>query len=209
MQDDAELLEQWRQGDLRAGQRLCERYFDQVARFFANKVALDHEDLIQETFIACVRGRDRIYDDSRFRSYLFSTAYNVLKKYYTRNAGPRRAEELESCSAQDLAPGPSTLLRNNERDRLLLDALRQIPLELQVVLEMTYWEGMASAEIGEVLGISAATVRTRAFRGREKLVQLLSKSARRVRLDDAPLDDQRLDAWALEVRGILDAELGA
>ncbi len=209
MPNDAELLAKWRDGDTSAGQALFAQYFGQVSRFFANKVPFDHEDLIQETFAACVRGRDRLRQDTRFRSYLFSTAYNVLKKYYARNTSARQPDELQSSSAQDLAPGPSTILRNNEQDRLLLEALRSIPVEHQAVLEMTYWENMSSAEIGEVLGLPAATVRTRAYRGREKLLALLSKSPQARGTNDAPLDDARLDAWAAKVRSMMDAELHA
>lgn len=208
MTDDTKLLERWRGGDTRAGQQLCERYFEPVSRFFINKVPQDHEDLIQETFMACLHGRDRLRDDARFRSYLFGTAYNVLKKHYARQAGPRRTEALESQAAQDLAPGPSTLLRNSEQDRLLLEALRQIPLEQQLVLEMAYWEGMSSEEIGEVLGISATTARTRAHRGRERLVGLLSKTPTRGGAGEPPLDAMRLDTWAELVRVLMNAELG-
>ncbi|MEM7155042.1 MAG: sigma-70 family RNA polymerase sigma factor [Myxococcota bacterium] len=205
MPSDAELLTEWRAGEASAGQALFERYFDQVTRFFINKIPDDHEDLIQETFIACVKGRDRLRRDTRFRSYLFSTAYNVLKKHYGRICDPRMAQPLESQSAEDLSPGPSTLLRNDERARLLLEALRRIPLEQQVVLEMTYWEGMSSAEIGEVLGLPSATVRTRAYRGRDKLLDLLSRAAEGE--DDRALDPQRLDALASRVRGLMDGEL--
>lgn len=192
MQDDAELLAAWRAGDASAGQKLFTRYFDQVSRFFINKLPYDHEDLIQETFAACVRGRDRLRKDASFRSYLFSTAYNVLKTYFSRNRGPRQAEPLESCAAGDLAPGPSTLLRASEQDRLMLEALRSIPLELQVVLEMRYWETMSSAEISEALGISPATVRTRTFRGREKLGVILAKLSKSGGNKSAPVED--LDA---------------
>jgi len=208
MTDDAELLTAWRAGDPGAGRALFQRYFDQVSRFFINKVPHDHEDLIQETFAACVRGRDRLRSDAHFRSYLFGTAYNVLKKHYERNAGPRRPEELEQSAAEDLAPGPSTLLRNAERARQLLDALRKLPLEQQVVLEMIYWEGMSSPEIGEMLGLSDATVRTRAHRGRARLMELLAKAPGSEHGRPSSLDVERLDAWAARVRDLMVAELG-
>lgn len=207
MEDDATLLRAWRGGDAAAGRVLFERYFQQVTRFFVNKVPFDHEDLIQETFTACLRGRDRVRDEARFRSYLFGVAYNVLKKHYERRAGGRRGEPLESQAAADLAPGPSTLLRKRDRDRRLLDALRQLPLEQQLVLEMLYWEGMSSVEIGEALGISDATVRTRAHRGRERLLARLTRSTRHGAAGNEPLDDQRLDQWAQDVRIMMDAEL--
>jgi len=209
VEDDVELLAAWRGGDASAGKALFQRYFHQVSRFFVNKVPYDHEDLIQETFMACVRGRDRLREDTRFRSYLFGAAYNVLKKHYERYAGPRRPDALEQSSAEDLAPGPSTLLRHDEQDRRLLEALRRIPLAQQAVLEMSYWEGMSSAEIGQVLGLPAATVRTRAHRGRERLLELLSGDPAGAGEGGSPLDAGGLDAWAARVRDLMLAELGA
>lgn len=144
-----------------------------------------------------VGGRDRLRRDASFRSYLFSTAFNVLKKYFARKAKvpPTSLEEL---AVEQLAPGPSTLLRANEQELLLLESLRCIPLELQVVLEMSYWEGMASAEIGEALGIPAGTVRTRMMRGRDRLAQELRRRGGEV---NALAD---LDDWAQRIRGLME-----
>ena len=51
---DEELLRAWSDGDRDAGERLFERHFESVVRFFRNKAAGDHEDLIQQTFLGCV-----------------------------------------------------------------------------------------------------------------------------------------------------------
>lgn len=199
MADDVELLAAWRAGDPRSGQALFSRYFDQVSRFFLNKVPHDHEDLIQETFAACVSGRDRIRDGKSFRSYLFSTAYNLLKKYYSRRAKLPLAS-LESHAVEHLAPGPSTLLRADEEASVLFEALRRIPLELQVVLEMRYWEGMSSSEIGDTLGIPPGTVRTRIARGRKEVATVLEQRGIRT----AELTE--LDGWAQRVRELMEPE---
>ncbi|MCA9661828.1 MAG: sigma-70 family RNA polymerase sigma factor [Myxococcales bacterium] len=195
---DGELLAAWRGGDGQAGRRLVERYFRPISRFFVNKVSSDHEDLIQETFAACVRGRNRIRQESSFRSYLFSTAYNVLKTHYARNARASVLADLESHSVSDLAPGPSTALRANEASQRLLDGLRQIPLELQLVLEMRYWERMSSAEIGVALDLPPGTVRTRLRRGRTMLAARLEQSG----ASEASLID--LEQWADRVRAQLE-----
>ncbi len=204
MNRDAELLARWREGDSSAGQDLFERYFEPVSRFFSNKVTHDHEDLIQETFAACVRGRDRIRSDGSFRSYLFSTAFNVLKVYFRRKAGGRAGEDLETYTAADLAPGPSTLLRAGEQEMLLLEALRCIPLELQVAFEMKYWEGMNSAEIGEALGIPRGTVRSRMRRGRDLLEKALAQLSTEPR-SPTPSDED-LEQWAQRIRALMDAQ---
>lgn len=67
MPNDPELLAAWREGNGDAGQELFARYFEPVSRFFANKLSEDNDDLIQETFEACVRGRDRLRQDTSFR----------------------------------------------------------------------------------------------------------------------------------------------
>lgn len=198
MATDAELLVAWREGDGRAGQELFSRYFEPVSRFFANKLSSEHEDLIQETFEACVRGRDRLRDDGSFRAYLFSAAFNVLKGYYRRQRAAARIDDLGSASVHDLAAGPSTVVGVAEQGQLLLEALRRIPMDMQVVLEMRYWEDMSSTEIGAALSIPPATVRTRLHRGREQLEQALAQlpASRETREDTLA----QLETWLERIR---------
>lgn len=198
---DPELLASWRGGDVRAGQELFCRYFEPVSRFFANKVSTDHEDLIQETFEACLRGRDRLRNDGSFRSYLFSAAFNVLKAYYRRQRAGERVGELGSASIHDLSPGPSTLVGAVQQEQLLLDGLRRIPMDLQVVLEMRYWEDMSSTEIGTALGIPAATARSRLLRGRELLERAIAQLPANPRARDSTLAE--LEAWLDRIRAAM------
>jgi hypothetical protein len=53
--NDAELLEAWRGGDQRAGEKLFDRHAESVARFFENKTGDRAEDLVQATFLRMVR----------------------------------------------------------------------------------------------------------------------------------------------------------
>ena len=125
--EDLELLRAWRDGDPGAGRRLVERHFDAMYRFFANKVSADVEDLIQETFTACVEGKERFRGDSSFRSYLFGVARNVLRRYYRDKRYQKiRYDELES-SVHDLSPGGSLLIAEKREQELLLHALQLPP----------------------------------------------------------------------------------
>jgi RNA polymerase sigma factor (sigma-70 family) len=196
---DPELLAAWREGDARAGEVLFGRYFEPVCRFFANKLQEDRDDLIQETFEACVRGRDRLRADTSFRSYLFSVAFNVLKVYFRRKRNADLVDELGTSSLHDLSPGPSTLVSAVEQEQLLLEALRRIPLDLQVVLEMRYWEDMSSVEIGAALGIPAATARSRLHRGREMLERAVAQLPASPATRSSTLTE--LDAWVARIRG--------
>ncbi len=199
MRSDTELLSAWRNGDDAQGQQLCMRYFDPVARFFSNKLGDQTSDLVQDTFLALVQGRDRLHDDRRFRSYLFGIAYNVLKNHLRRRY--QLNEDFATRSLHDISPGAETLLREAEHLRLLRAALRRIPLNLQVALELRYWENLSSAEIGQVLGVSPSTVRTHLVRARAMLEQALRDEP----AEPEVLEDtiSNLDAWAAQLRNVV------
>ncbi|MEM9452800.1 MAG: sigma-70 family RNA polymerase sigma factor [Myxococcota bacterium] len=200
MTSDAELLYAWRDGNARAGEELFARYYPLIDRFFSNKVSEDPGDLIQKTLEACVQGRDRIDEGRSFRSYLFAIAYNVLRRYL-RERYQCREQELSSRSIHDIAPGPSTLMAESEQTRLLALALRRLPLKLQVVLELRYWEDMSSPEIESMLGTNASTVRTLLRRGRKQLSEVLGEvNARPEILEDTV---SNLDAWVEKLRAEL------
>ena len=193
---DAELLYAWRRGDAKAGQRLFRRYYEPVARFFANKLRDPPADLVQETLMRCVKGRDRIREDSSFRSYLFSVAYRVLTDHL--RAHYRAPEAMQSVSLQDLDPGPSTIIDQAEEAQLLVQALRSLPLPLQVIFELRYWERMNSTEISHVLDIPANTIRSRLRQGRGLLEDALHKLATSPRVAHNTLSN--IDAWAEQIR---------
>lgn len=194
--DDAALLEAWRAGDRTAGQVLFARYYELVARFFVNKVGDASADLIQRTFLACVEGLPRFRGDGSFRSYLFAVAYRQLCRHYRDRKGDRI--ELDSVSAVDLDPSLSGMVAERQELRLFLRGLREIPLELQVVLELHYWEQCSVAEIATALEIPEGTVKSRLRRGREQLRATVERLAATPQLAETTLNG--LETWAREVR---------
>jgi RNA polymerase sigma-70 factor (ECF subfamily) len=199
---DAELLECWRAGDRRAGERLFDRHVSSVVRFLRNKVGDEFEDLVQQTFLACVASRDRLREDASFRVFLLSIARHKLYDHLDRLHGPAQRIDGLTTTLGALDPSPSAIVVKREEDRRLLWAMRQIPVELQIVLELHYWEGLGTAELGLVLGIPRGTVKTRLMRARALL---------RERLDLAPTDDDDDDAlrdWAQSLREAVDDVVG-
>lgn len=197
MRSDSELLDAWRAGQARAGAELFDRYYEPLSRFFANKVSGDASDLIQDTMMACVTGVEKI-GPGQFRGFLFGIAYNKLKKHYERLRIDGGRIDDQTMTSADLSPGASTMMARSAEQRLLLEALRRIPLAHQVVLEMFYWESFTSAEISVALGEPHGTVRTRLRRARELLEEAMASIA-----DDPALlqrTSSDLDGWAAKVR---------
>jgi RNA polymerase sigma-70 factor (ECF subfamily) len=197
MKTDEELIEAWRSGQQEAGEALFERYYDSVYRFFCNKLGADTRDLMQQTFMACVEGRDRLRGGASFRSYLFAVAHNVLR-VHLRTRYRADLVDLDSVTAYELSPGPSTILTRSREEQLLLQALRSIPLEQQMLLELRYWEELKSSDIAEILGVPDNTVRSRLHRAHGSLKAAMERLAASPAEVASTIDN--LDEWARRCR---------
>jgi len=195
---DLELLVAWRGGDLSAGDALFNRHFAAIHRFFRNKVGQGLEDLVQQTFMALVEGRERFREDSSFRTYLFGVAHNMLRDHYRAQRKAPEALDFGRSSAVDVGAGPSTVLGKRREERLLLEALRQIPLDNQIVLELYYWEEMSASQTAEVLSIPEGTVRGRVRKAKQLLKAELAKLAESP--DELETTVGNLDRWAAALR---------
>ena len=198
MEADIELLEAWRAGDARAGNDLLRRYFAALHRFFAHKVDDEVEDLIQRTMLALVRSKDAIREATSFRAYLFTVARNELYHYLSARRRSRDALDFGSVSVADLGTSPSAMVARRDEQTALLRALRAIPVELQIALELHYWEGMTTAELATALAVPQGTVKSMLRRAREQLEVRLRRTARPGVEPTATIED--LAAWARSIR---------
>ncbi|MEX1363941.1 MAG: sigma-70 family RNA polymerase sigma factor [Nannocystaceae bacterium] len=201
--DDWQLLEAWRAGDGASGEKLVGRYLGLLSRFFVNKVnnPEDVADLISETMLACTRGKDRVRETAAFRSFLFAAATNMLRRYYRKKV--KRDRELDDFA--DICVGDAdnprsfaSLLAVQQEAHLLVRALRRIPLDQQIVLELSYIESLNGAEIADLLGVPQPTVYTRLRRGKEKLRAVVAELADSPEVADSTMVG--LHTWAARIR---------
>ena len=198
MASDFELLEAWKAGDDASGNLLVRRHFERIYMFFDSKVGGAVEDLTQRTFLACTTARDRIDPQRSFRTYLYGIARNQLLQYYTRLRRDSERDDLWQRSADEAFETPSQMVARHDEQRLLLKALRSIPLELQIAVELFYWEEMPLADIANVVEIPEGTVKSRLHRAklllREKVLELAaSPEIARTTMDD-------FERWARSLR---------
>jgi len=166
---DLELLSAWRSGDSQAGNTLCKRHVDALYRFFRTKVSSGAEDLVQHTLTAAVEARDRFAGQSSFKSYLFGIARNLLRAEFRRRMKWERDPDFSGQSLEDCDPSPSTALREAQQRSLLTRAMRRIPVDFQIALELYYWENLTGPELAEILGLGEPGVRSRLRRAKEAL----------------------------------------
>jgi RNA polymerase sigma-70 factor (ECF subfamily) len=202
MDSDAALLVAWGGGDTRAGSQLFERHYVRLLRFFKNKVGDECYDLIQQTMLKCLESHHRLSDGEKFSAFLLGIARNVLLHHLRARARKHDKLDFGVTSIADLIEGNTTVIARRQRDRLLLEALRQLAVDEQVLLELYYWEDMTARELAELHGVPEGTIRTRLRAARQRLERSMPKVARAlgIELTDA---ETNLDQWAKETRALL------
>ena len=169
MTSDEGLLAAWNDGDEGAGERLFDRYFVRIVRFFRSKVHGEIDELVQRTFLGCLEARTRFRGEGSFYAFLFGIARHVLVDHYRAQRRGGDVVDLNEVSLHDLDPRPSSVLTERREHQILLESLARIPLESQLILELHYWEEMTSAAIAQVLQVPHGTAQTRIRRARQLL----------------------------------------
>lgn len=200
---DFDLLDAWRDGDRKAGSDLFARHFDPVCRFFRNKVGEGVDDLIQRTFLACVESRDKFRKQASFRTYLFTLARHELYAHFKKDRRHRDRFDPLEASVHDLGPTPTAIVAKKREEQLLLQALRMIPVDHQIALELYYWENLPAPQLAAVLGIPEGTVRTRLRRAKALVEEALSRLGAEPEPVQSTLAD--IDGWARSVRAVVAA----
>ncbi|MGH1340633.1 MAG: RNA polymerase sigma factor [Nannocystales bacterium] len=206
VRSDESLLAEWSRGDQAAGEVLVARHFPTVYRFFHNKVGHAVHDLCQRTFVACLEAKDRFEGRSSFRTFLLGIAnYQLLR--YLRTARRNEAKRLDAqrhsvAEFLERAPtSPTERLAKHAEHGVLLRALRRLPLAMQLVLELRYWEELTVAEIAEVLEVPLGTISSRLGRARTSLRKTI-EAHESTALAETTL--RGLERWAAEIAALAD-----
>jgi len=202
MHDDFDLLQAWSAGNAEAGETLVRRYYKRIYGFVRSKVEDAPRDLVQRTFLICLERHDRFRRDAKLAAFLLGIARNVIFDHFRSVDRGRQFDPLHT-TVHDLAPSPSLIAMGREEQRLLLMALRTIPLDFQITLELFYWEGLSVDEIAEVLEVAPGTIKSRMHRAR----QLLRETMERLPIQDALLRAtlDGFDHWARGLQVALSA----
>lgn len=172
---DTELLGAWASGDSGAGNELIERHCDALHRYFVNKVGDELEDLIQQTFLGCLEGWTRFRHEASFQTFLLGIARFQLYSFYGRQG--RAAGNLSVTSMRATSTSPTGAISRRQDEQLLLQALREISLEAQEILELSFWEELSASEIAAVLGLSLNATYSRLHRAKHTLRAALRRLA--------------------------------
>lgn len=139
-------------------------------------------DVLQETFLRLWRhfSATRTQPPERQRAWVFGVARNLVIDMHRHRKSRDSAYAALQAAAETTAPAseePEARAELAERVRLVEDAVRGLPEDQRVVVALHAMGNLTSAQIAELLGEPAGTVRYRLSLARRRLAEALSPAA--------------------------------
>jgi RNA polymerase sigma-70 factor (ECF subfamily) len=161
---DEQLMLSCQAGSADAFAELFERYKGPICRFFQRRVIEGGraEELAQDTFVAVLRGARRYRPTGVFRAYLFGIAFKLL-------SADRRRRRATKGGDRDATVAPDA-----DNVIWIRRALQQLDEGDREIVMLREFENLRYDEIAAVLGVPVNTVRSRLFRARLRLRELLT-----------------------------------
>lgn len=182
---DLDLVALARDGADRAFSELLRRHKPALYGFVRRYVgdADSAVDVVQETFVAAWRALAR-YDARRpFAVWLRAIALNKCRDRARRLAvrrfilGEKDELSAEAQEQPDPAPFGEARLIPTQRRAVIQKAIDRLPEKLKEPLLLTYFDEMTQQEAADILGVTLKTVETRVYRARQRLAELIDRSA--------------------------------
>ena len=180
---DLALVRRAKKGDYRAFDLLVLKYQSRVVSIAFKFVKEIHlaEDISQESFIKAYRSIESFREESAFYTWLYRITANTAKNYLV-SKGRRKESSISDLSISEnedffelpTNDSPEQILMAQSLKETIYDALSGLPEDTRTALSLREFEGLNYEEIAEIMNCPVGTVRSRIFRGREALVNLIS-----------------------------------
>ncbi len=175
--DDVQLIQRILAGDETAFATLVEKYQQQVHALAFRKVGnfQTAEDITQETFLQVHQKLATLNDPAKFSGWLYAIVNHLCIAWYRKNR--LQTESLQEIHISEIEKdaysryiatehAKTTAAAQQDLVKRLLTKLKKSDRE---VIRLHYFEEMTSSEIGEFLGVSENTIKSRLHRARQRL----------------------------------------
>jgi len=145
---------------------------------FAWRLTGDREsarDVVQESWLAIVKGLRRLDDPACFRTWAYRIVRNKCADWTRRRVVRREGERLLNEETDHGDTTRAVDSEANEEASVIRQAMEELPPEQRVVLSLHYLDGMGLQAISESLGVPVGTVKSRLFLARNRLRSVLER----------------------------------
>ena len=173
MTSDEALMLEFQRGSGEAFTELFRRYREPIYGFFRRRLQdpARAEELAQEAFLVILKSVQRYEPRALFRTYLYGIAVNMI--YAERRKSGRQAAHASGGKEVDSVADPATLA-DPDAGLVVRDAVGRLNESEREVLLLREYEQLSYEDIAAVLRIPVNTVRSRLFRARMALRDVLT-----------------------------------
>lgn len=181
---EQEAIRACQSGDMAAFEILYNKYHRGLYAYLLSMLRSPHvaEDLTQDIFIKLFRQIDSYRFQSPFSHWLFRMARNLAIDH-TRREKVRFSTSLDADGGDDNLPlrerlagkaeTPAAQALQAEKSKVVRQAVEALSEDFREVVVLREWDELSYEEIGERLGLSVGTVKSRLFRARGLLAKKL------------------------------------
>ncbi len=172
---DEMLIRRIAQGDQLAMRTLFGRHRVPLYRWLLRLVGDEAlaDDLLSDVFLDVWRQAASFEARSSVSTWLLAIARHKALSARRRRPDAELDEKIAS-SVADPADDPEVALQKRTRADLLRRSLARLSPEHREVIDLVYFHGKSVNEVAEIVGIAAATVKTRMFYARKKLADFVA-----------------------------------
>jgi RNA polymerase sigma-70 factor (ECF subfamily) len=191
---DEDLMRRAQQDDRRAFALLYERYSSAVLSYLYRMLGSveDVESIGQEVFLRAFRFRGTYRYPQKFSTWLFTITRNLAinnarrkKRSPIRSFTELRIENAEtSGDPRRVAEEASAVPEKREEIARMLKALEDLPTDQREVIVLGVFHDLSYAQMEEITGTKAVTLRSRMFHGLRRLATMLGGARDPARTSD-------------------------
>jgi len=158
IEDDVALVKSLSKGNVLAFNTLFRKYSNRLYYFAFGylKSEVESEEVVQEVFTKIWEKRSEIKQELSFKSYLFTIAFNIIRKHFRTKA--YLSEYLKSGISSDQDMQTSEKITFNSLRSYISELIDKMPERRKEIFLKSRFEGLSIKEIAEELKISHKTV---------------------------------------------------
>jgi RNA polymerase sigma-70 factor (ECF subfamily) len=131
------------------------------------------EDVTHDCFLNLVRKPENFKPSGSLRAYLYGAARNLALKHFRLTGREANIDDFEDVPPSPVANQPLEQLLDEELSVKVREAISELPPLQREALILFEYEGLALAEIAEVVGTDVGAVKSRLFRARQRIKSAL------------------------------------
>ena len=173
-EDDPLLIKRIARGDRLAMQVLFSRHRVRVFRFLLRYIRdeASAEDVLADVFLDVWRQAGRFEGRSSVSTWMLSISrFKALSRVRQRSDAPLDEDYAEGIA--DEADDPEIELAKRDKGAALRNCLAKLSVDHREIIDLVYYHEKSVEDVAQIVGIPAATVKTRLFYARQKLSEIL------------------------------------